>query len=101
MHCSALKIREHGIQSRERARMMTSKPKCDTDGKNFGSVRLIDCFAALMVLVYGLFASLLIFGAEILAMTKINKMCRLKPKIHKEQIEDECISKASTFIESL
>lgn len=90
MHCSALKIREHGIQLRERARAMISKPKCDSDGKNFGSVRLIDCYAALMVLVYGFGAAMLTFGAELLAMTKINAICRkLKPRIDKDEIEDE------------
>lgn len=74
---------------REKDRVMISKPKCNSDGKNFGSVRLIDCYAALMALVYGFFASLLIFGAEILATTKINKMCRMNRKINEEKMEDE------------
>lgn len=64
MHCSAFKIREHGIQTREIARVFSTKPKCSSDGKNFGSVRLIDCYAALMILVYGLFASILILFVE-------------------------------------
>lgn len=88
-NCSVLRIREHGIQLRERARVTISKPKCNSDGKNFGSVRLIDCYAALMVLVYGFLASLIFFGAEILTLTKINEMCRLKLKINKVEIEDE------------
>lgn len=85
MNCSALRIREHGIQLRERDRVMIDKPKCSSDGKNFGSVRLIDCYAALMALVYGCAASFLIFGVEILTMSKINKMCRTK----EESVEDE------------
>lgn len=89
IHFSALRIREHGIQLREKSRVMISKPKCDSDGKNFGSVRLIDCYAALMVLVYGFCASLLTFGAELLAVAKLNKMCRVNPRIDKEEIEKE------------
>lgn len=92
MQCSALRIREHAIQLREKSRLMISKPKCDSDGKNFGSVRLIDCYAALMVLVYGFCASLLTFGAEFLAMRKINKMCRVEPRIAKEETEDESLN---------
>lgn len=71
---------------RERARVMIEKPKCSSDGKNFGSVRLIDCYAALMALVYGFLASFLIFGVEIFTMFKINEMCRMKIE---ENIEDE------------
>lgn len=89
MNCSALRIREHGIQMRERARVMIDKPKCTSDGKNFGSVRLIDCYAALMALIYGIFATFLIFGVEILTMSKINKVFRMKFEMKNENIEDE------------
>lgn len=70
-----MKIREHGIQSRERMRINKEKPKCDSDGKNFGSVRLIDCYAAMMVLVYGFIASLLIFCVEKFIKSKLNEIC--------------------------
>lgn len=73
-----MKIREHGIQSRERSRIYKSRPKCDSDGKNFGSVRLIDCYAAILILVYGFFAALLIFFVEIFTKAKMVKMCARK-----------------------
>lgn len=69
-----MRIREHGIQARERSRVYRSKPKCESDGKNFGSVRLVDCYAALFILVYGFVASVLIFGIEKFLKLKINNM---------------------------
>lgn len=84
-----MKIREHGIQSRERARVIVLKPKCSSDGKNFGSVRLIDCYAALMILVYGLVTSLLIFAVEIFTRLKIRKFLQMKAKVTNEKIDDD------------
>lgn len=73
-----MKIREHGIQSRERARVYRSKPKCTSDGKNFGSVRLIDCYAAILIFVYGFFAALFVFGAEMFMKYKLNRICNFQ-----------------------
>lgn len=70
-----MKIREHGIQSRERKRIYKARPKCTSDGKNFGSVRLNDCHAALYMLLYGFIASLLIFCVEKFIRTKLNEIC--------------------------
>ena len=70
-----MKIREHGIQSRERTRIYKTKPKCNSDGKNFGSVRLIDCRAALFMLLYGFIASFLIFCVEKSIKSKLNEIC--------------------------
>lgn len=67
-----MKIREHGIQSRERTRIYKKRPKCDSDGKNFGSVRLIDCHAALFILLYGFMASFLMFCIEKFVKSKLN-----------------------------
>lgn len=67
-----MKIREHGIQSRERKRIYKTRPKCNSDGKNFGSVRLIDCHAAMYILLYGFMASFLIFCAEKSIKYKLN-----------------------------
>lgn len=59
-----MKIREHGIQIRERSRVYTKRPTCDSNGKNFGSVRLMDCYAAVLIFAYGCVASFLIFCIE-------------------------------------
>lgn len=69
---SIMKIREHGIQSRERSRVYRSQPKCDSNGKNFGSVRLVDCKPVFLILAYGFLASSMIFGAEKFVQSKIN-----------------------------
>lgn len=89
MNCSAYRILEHGIQSREKARVIISKPKCNADGKNFDSVRLIDCYAAFMVLVYGIAISILLFGTEILTKCNINKISEMNVGVTEEEIEDE------------
>lgn len=73
-----MKIREHGIQTRERARIYKMRPKCDSDGKNFGSVRLIDCYAALLILVYGFVASFAIFCVEKFIKSKLSTICATK-----------------------
>lgn len=70
-----MKIREHGIQSRERTRIYKERPKCNSDGKNFGSVRLNDCRAALYMLLYGFIASFFIFCVEKSIKFKLNEMC--------------------------
>lgn len=59
-----MKIREHGIQLRERGRIYTNKPKCSATGQNFGSVRLIDCYASLLILACGFIISVIIFCIE-------------------------------------
>lgn len=69
-----MKIREHGIQARERSRVYTQKPKCSLGNQNFESVRMSDCYAAFMVLVYGFAASFGIFLIE--NLVKLNEKCR-------------------------
>lgn len=73
-----MKIREHGIQTRERSRIYKMRPKCDSDGKNFGSVRLIDCHAAFLVLVYGFAISFVTFCVEKFLESKLSKICPTK-----------------------
>lgn len=75
-----MKIREHGIQTRERSRIYKMRPKCDSDGKNFGSVRLTDCYAAFLILVYGFAVSFLTFCMEKLLKSKLNRICPTKLK---------------------
>lgn len=77
---SVMKLREHGIQSRERARIYKVRPKCNSDGKNFGSVRLIDCRATLFILGYGFIASFIIFCAEKCIKSKLNKTSPRTPQ---------------------
>ncbi|XP_031617482.1 glutamate receptor 3-like [Contarinia nasturtii] len=76
-----MKIREHGIQLRERARVYRNKPKCDSNGKNFGSVRLIDCKAVFLILAYGFLASIVIFCAEKFFQSKLNEIFVQKVKL--------------------
>lgn len=68
-----MKLREHGIQDRERLRLYKSRPTCDPVGKNFGSVRLKDCIAAFLIFGYGLLGSFIMLCIEKLAQIKVNK----------------------------
>lgn len=81
-----MKIREHGIQLRQKSRFYTNRPKCDSDGKSFGSVRLIDCYAALLILVYGFLISFLIFCAEKFLKSQVNSICASKLQLCKEKL---------------
>lgn len=74
VHSSIMKIREHGIQTRERLRFFKLRPRCDSDGKSFGSVRLMDCYAALLILVYGYLAAFIMFCLEKSVEFKQQKM---------------------------
>lgn len=62
---SLFKIREIGIQTVEKVRRRTDKPTCNSQVHNFESVRIIDCYAAFLVLCYGMAAALLIFCIEV------------------------------------
>lgn len=81
---SIMKIRENGIQSRERSRIYKMRPKCDSDGKNFGSVRLIDCYAAMLILVYGFVASFMMFCVETFFKSKLHQRCVTRIEMCKE-----------------
>lgn len=74
-----MKLREHGIQDRERLRLYRIRPNCDPVGKNFGSVRLNDCYAAILILGYGFFGSVMMLCIERLAQIKVNR-CFTKGK---------------------
>lgn len=68
-----MKIREHGIQARERGRIYSSKPTC-ASGQNFGSVRLIDCYASLLILGCGFIISAIIYCIETVVNSKLTKI---------------------------
>lgn len=70
---STFKLREHGIQERQNLKIYRKRPLCDTHGQNFGSVRLIDCYAALLVLAYGFITSLLLLVCEKIAAKRKNR----------------------------
>lgn len=72
---SLLKIREHGLQMRERSRIYPNKPICSV-GQNFGSVRWQDCYAAVLILGCGLFISIFTFSVETLLKFKLNANIR-------------------------
>lgn len=61
---SLLKINEHGISDREKWRVYTKIPVCSSSANQFGSVGLIDCYMALLILCYGIGASLILFAIE-------------------------------------
>lgn len=61
---SLYKFREHGIQTRERSKFYAEKPVCSSSSQNFGSVRIIDCYAALLVFCYGIAASISMLFVE-------------------------------------
>lgn len=63
---SVFKIREHGIQTRETLKIYDSRPKCDSNAGSFGSVRLSECYAVLLVLLYGMGTSVVLALCEIL-----------------------------------
>lgn len=74
---SILKLRENGVQPRELARVRRGRPKCDSDGKNFGSVRVNDCYAAFIILVYGFVASFAIFCIEQFLNSRFGKVLKI------------------------
>lgn len=87
-----MKIREHGIQSRERPRIYAMRPKCTSDGKNFGSVRLIDCHAAMFILLYGFMASFLIFSVEKFIKSKLKAIMCSGVKSYSEELEKSSLN---------
>lgn len=74
-----MKVREHGMQTRERSRVYPSKPTC-ASGQNFGSVRWRDCNAAVWILGCGVFISFITFGLEATVKSKLTAELRSKIK---------------------
>lgn len=70
-----MKLREHGIQDRERLRLYRTRPNCDPVGKNFGSVRLNDCYAAVLIMAYGFLGSFIMLCIEQISQIKMQKYC--------------------------
>lgn len=51
---------------REVSKIYHKRPICGAHGQNFESVRLIDCYAPLLILAYGFIGSLLVLIGEII-----------------------------------
>ncbi|XP_056633934.1 ionotropic receptor 75a-like [Diorhabda sublineata] len=60
------KIWESGLQPREVNLIYTKKPTCTSRNSSFINVGLVDCYAAIMVLVVGVIISLLIWLLELI-----------------------------------
>ncbi|XP_063232175.1 glutamate receptor ionotropic, delta-2-like [Bacillus rossius redtenbacheri] len=58
------KVHEHGLQNRELVRLYTRKPECTGHASSFVSVGLVDWYPALLVLLAGAVASLLVLLME-------------------------------------
>lgn len=61
-----MRMREHGLQERENARLYTQKPKCGGSGGNFVTASLVDTKPAMLVLAWGMLFSFIMFGIEML-----------------------------------
>jgi hypothetical protein len=60
-------IHERGLQTRENLRYYQKKPKCAGVGSSFVSVGIVDCYPALLLLLYGLLISVVVLLLEIKA----------------------------------
>lgn len=71
---SLFKIREHGIQTIEKARRYTDPPICSSSGQNFQSVRITECYAPFLVLCYGMVTALLFLIFEAIRKMKCHHL---------------------------
>lgn len=78
---SLFKLREHGLQSISRLRRSTKKPICNSHVTRFESVRIVDCFAVIVMIFYGIAAALFLLCIELilkkLDSLKTNSVCAL------------------------
>lgn len=69
-------MREVGLQARIQSRLYTKRPLCHSIGQSFESIRIIDCYAALLILAYGFVASfLLLIGEVIVSKGQLRARC--------------------------
>ncbi|XP_055698346.1 probable glutamate receptor [Phlebotomus papatasi] len=64
MKVSLFKMKESGVERRESSKLYMKKPICAAKGQNFDSVRLIDCYITIMIILLGYILSLVVFGLE-------------------------------------
>ncbi|GBP33616.1 Probable glutamate receptor [Eumeta japonica] len=60
------RIQEHGLQSRENVFFYLKKPKCSGHVTSFVSVSIVDCYPAILVLLYGYSVAFALLLMEIL-----------------------------------
>lgn len=84
-----MRMREHGLQERENARLYTQKPKCGGSGANFVTASLVDTKPAMLVLVWGMLFSISMFGIEIL-YTKLRKPMAHIQEHHSGTEREQC-----------
>ncbi|PSN36611.1 Ionotropic receptor 75d [Blattella germanica] len=71
-------LREVGLVGREYKRWFSQRPKCDSNSQGFVSVKLLDFYPVLMVLVFGMAAAVAIFFGEVLKSALKQGACRLE-----------------------
>ncbi|KDR16068.1 hypothetical protein L798_10080 [Zootermopsis nevadensis] len=59
-------LREIGLVGREYKRWFYQKPKCDSNSQGFVSVRILDFYPVLFILLFGIICAIGIFVAEVL-----------------------------------
>ena len=59
-------LREIGLVGREYKRWFYQKPKCDSNSQGFVSVRLLDFYPVLLVLIFGMCSAMFFFVGEVL-----------------------------------
>ncbi|KAJ9584279.1 hypothetical protein L9F63_021375 [Diploptera punctata] len=64
-------VHERGFQYRENHRFYYWKPECSSRGTNFVSVGIIDCYSALLMLVFGMLAAMAILFVEVIVQKKL------------------------------
>ena len=63
-------MREYGLLDRTQSKVYGKKPVCEAHGQIFDSVRIIDCYAALLILAYGFIAAVMLLLGERIAASK-------------------------------
>lgn len=61
-----MRIHEHGLQRKEHLRLFMTKPKCLGGGGNFESASLIDTGPAILILLWGMVITLVVFVCELI-----------------------------------
>ncbi|KAG7302864.1 hypothetical protein JYU34_012847 [Plutella xylostella] len=79
-----LRIREHGLQSRENLLLYEKQPKCTSQNGNFVSVSMVDCYPVLLILCYGVFSAILLLAIEILYHRRTEMIKRLGFRGHSD-----------------
>lgn len=61
-----MRVNEHGLQRRENLRLIMTKPKCLGSGGNFESANLLDTGPAILILLWGMVITMMVFICELI-----------------------------------